>query len=130
MRTPTTAILALVLSLLPSLPSGCATTPGPDGGTRIIEVGKDCAVQAGREVAGQAILEVETAVAQATPAAALGLLEAVGLKYGIAFVSCAVSQIIGESKANLARAGDAGSQLDAVKVVNGQLWLSEHPVPK
>ncbi len=101
----------------------CAT---PGGGGGIIQVAKDCTIQAGRDTAGPAIAEIESAVAMPTVASALAALERIAGTYGIAFVSCVVDRVTDESRMNLLRSNNQ-DPIAMRKMVNGRAWLDEHP---
>lgn len=99
---------------------GCATT------NTVIAVAKDCAVQSGKAMVPDAILEIEQAVALASTGAALAALESLGAKYGTAFVSCVVDRIVHEAANNMARGADDSSTKS--KAANGAAWLVRHPL--
>lgn len=113
------ALLALLSTWL-ALPS-CATTSSP------IAVTKDCLIQAGHDTAGPAITEIESAVAMPTVASALAALERIAGHYGIAFVSCVVDRVTGESQVAFARSNEQDG-IALRKITNGHEWLELHPV--
>lgn len=121
MRRLPSALLLALLSISMAIP-GCATQTG----ATIIAVGKECGVDAANSLAGPAILEIETAVAQPSVGSALGSLESLAGQYGVAFVSCVVDHIFHEAAANMARgAGDEGTKS---KAANSSAWLARHPI--
>lgn len=111
-----------LLLALTVLVSSCASTS-----STLVIVSKACAVTAGKAVLPTAILEVENALALVTVSTALAALTSIAAKFGEAFVTCAVQEIVRESATNYARS-DGTDAIAARKDLNGSAWLAQHAV--